>query len=159
MHIDHRTPLRRAVDKLRADGIIKQDKDLQEMFNLSKSTISAYLSSAKPGKDFVIEFEKKFGISLKEFENGEIQFTTNYDKILIEALQGQVKSYQKIDDLEKRLDAIETNLNEALSNQKVMMATLTVAMNNAIDFYAEGNKKKVDDLKSKTRTEIAAATK
>jgi len=41
MNTDNRTPLRRAVDKLIADGKIKQDKDLQEIFTLSKSTISA----------------------------------------------------------------------------------------------------------------------
>lgn len=68
MELDHRTPLRRAVDKLIYDGKIKQDKDLQEIFNLKKSTISAYLNNPKPGKRFAAEFEKKFGVSLKEFD-------------------------------------------------------------------------------------------
>lgn len=63
------TPLRRAVKWLRDQRIIKRDNDLVEIFGLSKSTISSYLNG-KPGVDFVIEFEKHFNISLKEFEKG-----------------------------------------------------------------------------------------
>ena len=80
MNTDTRTPLRKAVDRLIAEGKIKQDKDLQEIFGLSKSTISAYLNNPRPGKRFIIEFEKKFGISLKEFGessgNGEYYLPT-----------------------------------------------------------------------------------
>lgn len=80
MNTDTRTPLRRAVDKLIAEGKIKQDKDLQEIFGLSKSTISAYLNNPRPGKRFITQFENKFGISLKQFEksfsNGEYYLPT-----------------------------------------------------------------------------------
>lgn len=65
-----RTPMRKAVDRLIADGRIKQDKDLQKIFNLGRSTISAYLNGT-PGKAFVREFEKYFELSLKEFEEND----------------------------------------------------------------------------------------
>lgn len=143
MKVDDRTPLRRAVDRLIADNKIKQDKDLQEIFSLSKSTISAYLNNPKPGKRFVNEFEKKFGISLNEFET-----PTNDDKAKIAALESKVT--------ELRLNAIEANLNELLSHQKVLMAMVQVAMNNAIDFYAGKSPAKVAELKSKTKKAIAS---
>jgi predicted transcriptional regulator len=53
-----RTKLRKAVDWLISEGKIKQDKDLQEIFKLSKSTISEYING-KPGKNFITEFDKK----------------------------------------------------------------------------------------------------
>lgn len=71
---DTRTPMRKAVDWLIYEGKIKQDKDLQEIFNKSKSTISAYLTG-RPGKNFVNQFEKHFGLSLKEFETKELDMT------------------------------------------------------------------------------------
>jgi hypothetical protein len=70
--------MRKAVDWLISEGRIKQDKDLQDIFGYSKSTISAYLTG-RPGKKFVNEFQKKFGINLKEFEE-------NQDSLNIEVL-------------------------------------------------------------------------
>jgi hypothetical protein len=61
------TPLRRAVEWLKKEGRINRDNDLATMFQLDKSTISTYLNGV-PGIDFRLQFEKKFGISLKDFE-------------------------------------------------------------------------------------------
>lgn len=148
MNTDNRSPLRRAVDRLIAEGKLKQDKDLQEIFGLKKSTISAYLNNPKPGKRFIIDFEKKFGVSLKEFENDNIE--VNKDAKIV-ALENEI--------LKMKLDKIEINLNEMLSNQKLLMAMLAVAMDNAVEFYAAGNQKKAENLKNKMRIDIAAATK
>lgn len=71
---DQRTPLRKAVDQLIADGVIEQDKDLQAIFKLSKSTISAYLNG-KPGKNFENEFQKKFELDLTKFEQDDTALT------------------------------------------------------------------------------------
>lgn len=71
MNRDKRTPLRKAVDWLIYEGKIEQDKDLQEIFELSASTISAYITG-KPGKDFVRRFEKYFELNLKDFEQHEV---------------------------------------------------------------------------------------
>lgn len=82
---------------------------------------------------------------------GEVkQFIPDKDK--------QITTLQ-YENIQLRLNSLETNLNEVLSNQKVMMAMLSVAMSNAAEFYSGGNKAKAADLKDKMRTEIAAATK
>lgn len=137
MNTDNRTPLRRAVDKLRADGRIKQDKDLQEIFNRSKSTISAYLSSPKPGKDFVIEFEKYFGVSLKEFEVNHALPKSHLDlkDKYIQSLEAQVEFLNR---------QLETNLNLVLSNQNVMVELMRDAAVRAAMYHFGSDKKKLD---------------
>lgn len=122
-----------------------------------KSTVSKYLKGLERPSD-------KF---LKAFYDWLIKsgFTTvNGRKLVEEDKTDKNDKDAKIVALENeilrlKLEKIETNLNEVLSNQKVLMSMLAVAMNNAVDFYAAGNKAKAADLKNKMRIDIAAATK
>lgn len=80
-----RTPLRKAVDYLISKGEIANDTELAEKFGLSKGTISTYLNG-KPGVKFLVEFEKKFKLSLSDFENEESFTASSSEKTLGEAL-------------------------------------------------------------------------
>lgn len=82
---------------------------------------------------------------------GEAKFPNNEKDTKIAALESEL--------IKMKLDKLETNLNEVLSNQKVMMALMTTAMNNAIEYYSENNPAKAAELKGKTRSRIHAATK
>ena len=62
-----RTLLRKAVDWLISEGKLKNDAELAEVFSLSKGTISTYLNG-KPGKEFILNFQTKFGINLSDFD-------------------------------------------------------------------------------------------
>lgn len=64
---NERTPLRKAVDWLIAKGKISKDADLIDIMELSKGTISSYLSG-RPGKAFIEKFQTKFGLNLADFE-------------------------------------------------------------------------------------------
>lgn len=150
MNTDIRTPLRRAVDKLIADGRIKQDKDLQDIFNLSKSTISAYLNNPRPGKRFVNEFENKFGVSLNEFEIDHlIPKSLNNDKDeVIKHLEDKVKILENHCSLlqrtyEERLTMLEANLKRNQDYLKVVMAQIKAASLMDVQRSAGPDKKKL----------------
>lgn len=153
---DNRTPLRKAVDWLISEGKIQQDKDLQQIFGLSKSTISAYLTG-KPGKRFVNDFQKKFELSLERFEDEEknllhengvsYQKTSQTETEVIELLKSQIRMLENhctfvqkmYEDIKNKTDV---NLNEALSNQRVMMRQIAVESHLAAQRFAGNDKKK-----------------
>lgn len=114
MNEQKRTPLRKAVDWLIYEGKIKQDKDLQAIFKLKKSTISAYLGG-KPGKKFVNEFQKYFELSLEEFEEKEISMA-DLSKYIVEThAMMRVLTAKLIDD--KSLKDAERIVNRLLDEE------------------------------------------
>lgn len=145
--------------KLFIDNQSKSKISIAKELKISKQTLFSYFKSINLENETKKKFEDYFGEVIftgKYYLQGGHRVATTIkhieDKdIKIASLESEI--------LKMKLEKIETNLNEILSNQKVMMVMLSVAMNNAIDFYAAGNKTKAADLKNKMRSEIAAATK
>lgn len=164
---DNRTPMRKAVDWLISEGKINQDKDLQEIFKLSKSTISAYLTG-KPGKRFVNDFQKYFGISLKKFEeegnsrglNGRQskQITEAY---LIDRLERHIEDLEKSNDkldetlqwikkiCEELIQTIGANSQKVVSHQETLLRQVAAESYLAARRYAgKDDEKFQEELKN-----------
>jgi hypothetical protein len=110
------TPLRRAVDWLKKERRIKRDNDLMELFGLGKSTISVYLSG-KASPDFEEEFERKFKISLKDFETKKANPPAMTDNTLEQSLLNLTESNKQL--VETIKTQAEVHLVEAQANRLV----------------------------------------
>lgn len=72
----HNQSLKNAITYLKSIKRIVYDKDIAEETGYNKSTVSEYVRGIeKASSDFEDEFEKKFGISLDDYENPQ---TGNY---------------------------------------------------------------------------------
>lgn len=138
---------------------------IAEETGFNKSSISRYLNrKEEPSKNFLIAFYEWFNKSVVKVshEKNELHVDHVAPKEYIQSLKNQVielkedKRFIK-KQYEERLEALETNLDEVLSNQKVLMTMLTVAMTHAADFFSGGSKPKADELKRKMMTDIASA--
>lgn len=126
------TPLRRAVEWLKNERKLARDNDLMGLFNLSKSTISGYLSG-KASPEFETEFEKKFGISLKDFQDEPDTGTKNHTPLS----QGEKHTIESLLANNRLLG--EAFLRQASAQEKEAEARIVQAQANR--FWAEMNNK------------------
>lgn len=108
-----KTPLRRAIDYLQDEGIITNDKDLLDLFELkSTGALSAYINGT-PSKKAIRAFRNKFGEQVAHFFNDEaIDERSEKGAIpareFIESLKSDKVFYQGV--IEKNLASINTTL-------------------------------------------------
>lgn len=105
----HNQSLKNAITYLKSIKRIIYDKDIAEVTGYNKSTVSEYVRGIeKASSDFEDEFERKFGISLEDYETPQ---TGNY-KLSTAGLNITLQDY--IDLLHRENDRLFTILNSTL---------------------------------------------
>lgn len=145
----------------------KISKDNMSVLKLSNETgISAYKiykwlgKKGNPKHDDSVKLEQWLSESLEKVQMKPDIIGTSGNKVIVaEAKTDKDATIAALqyENMQLRLDKIEANLDEALSNQKVIMTMLTVAMTHAAEFFSGGSKPKADELKRKMMTDIASA--
>jgi len=149
-----RTRLRKAVDRLIAEGKLKSDAELDTIFKRSKGTISTYINS-KPGKAFQKNFEEHFKIKLNEFEESlnNNSSDVSYDKIKVEDRQGIYLTQAQLVELIKAVNQKGINEQEIMEIIKKVLEESTKKMLEHIDKIIT---KKIDELKEEKENEAAS---
>lgn len=167
-----RTPLRRAIDKLIADGKLNSDSHLADLMKMSKGTVSTYIKE-KPGKKFLKEFEEMFDIKVSEFEeksnnvpHGTPQpnLSSNENTDIIKLIAISLDQQKQIDYLreQNRQDEIATRSKEAdnvtrlialleqKTNSELQLASKNETIQNAKLYALEGYVVELGSLLRKT---------
>ncbi len=86
-----KTSLYHAIAYLKSAGIIKRDAEIAEKMEMSKGTLSAYVTgTTRPSKKFVEKFENLFSVKIDDFnslatlEEARVKFSSNLNQSISE---------------------------------------------------------------------------
>lgn len=141
----HNQSLKNAIIHLKSIGRIKFDKDIATETEYNKSTVSEYVHGiVKASKDFEDEFEKKFGISLEDYENPQ---TGNY-RLSTKGLNITLQDY--IDLLkttnEKLFTIINSTLGQIHEDSRYSLAYQKSWVRYEAEKVSNGNKEREEEI-------------
>jgi hypothetical protein len=156
------TPLRKAVDYLKDQGVITNDSDLLKVFKLeSPGALSAYINGT-PSKKGLAAFKEKYGEKVSSFfetddekhstmvaESGAFYITPREHIEMIKQHNRDLKEIilKQLEGMDKKLDGVGTNLTAALAGVAQQSIHFEAASSTALESLARLEKKKPDALK------------
>jgi hypothetical protein len=145
----HNQRLKNAIKHLKAIGKIKfENKDISDKTEYDKSTVSEYIRGIEPASEaFEKEFEKKFGVSLEDFDT----FDETNPRLSTKGVNITLQDY--IDLLHRENDRLFTLLNSTLGrihdDSRASLAYQKAWVKYEAERSSGGDKQKEDQIKYK----------
>jgi transcriptional regulator with XRE-family HTH domain len=151
------TPLEMAVKYLKERGVIDKDADIADTLDISRGTLSAYISgTTKPSKPFIKKFENYYKLKLADFANNMSRSNNNNvveakNEIIIELLKKEVARLQFQVDINfaAALETLQEIYAKVSENQRLLNVLMGSDLGGEEDLDVRPYKKPNKDQKKK----------